>query len=136
MKRIVLIVLCVLLAMPLVGCGGSAAQTPNTGTVTFCMNVDTDGNAIDESSTFKAGEVFILFKTKDPFNVIKIKQTIYKIDGDGEEIYYEQNIRVKRDWFMIWGARDFSKAGKYRVEYTQLTNSGRITIGEGLVTIF
>lgn len=137
MKKPVLIALVFMLTIILLtACGGSDASVPEKGDVLFCTNVDEDGNAINASSNFEAGEVYVLFKTDDPFNTIRIKQTIYKIQGDQEEIIFEQNIRVKSSWFMLWGPRNFSESGKYRVEYTRLTNAGTIPMGEGTVTIF
>ena len=135
-KALITIILMLLVIFALAACGESSATAPNTGTVTFCESVDKDGVPVNEGTEFKAGEVYIHFETENPFNVIKIHQTIYRIEGGSEEICYEQNIRVKRNWFMLWGNREFSEPGKYRVEYTRLTNSGMVPMGEGHVTIF
>jgi len=135
-KAVLILIICVLAVSSLAACGKSEVQTFEKGDVIFCENVDSDGNAINASSSFEAGEVYVLFKTEDPFNTTRVKQTIYKIDGGKQEICFEQNIRVKTSWLMLWGPRDFSEPGQYKVEYTRLTNSGTVPMGEGSVTIF
>ncbi len=135
-KAVPILILCILAVLSLAACGKSEVQTSEKGDVIFCENVDSDGNAINPSSNFEAGEVYVLFKTAAPFNTTRIKQTIYKLDGDKEEICFDQNIRVKTSWFMLWGPRSFPEPGQYKVEYTRQTNSGTVPMGDGTVTIF
>jgi len=101
--------------------------------VIFCQNVDTNGNAINASTTFATGEVYVRLKTSSAFNTTKLKVTIYKINGIEESVFNSKEQVVNQNWAVIAVPIPFKSPGKYKVLFTKENDD--IKLGNGTVTI-
>jgi len=101
--------------------------------VTFCQNVDKNLNAINASTTFPSGDVYVRIKTSSVFDTTKLKVTLYKIDGMKENVFDSVEQVVNQNWFVIAVPITFEETGTYKIVFTKLTDGKEL--GQGTVTI-
>ena len=101
--------------------------------VVFCKNVDADSNAINASTTFSTGDVYVRLKTSSVFNTTKLIVTIYKITGIKIDIFNRAQQVVNQDWTVIAVPITFKDTGIYKIIFTKETDGYKL--GEGTVTI-
>lgn len=117
----------------------AALQSVFAQTIQFCENVDNNGNAINESTTFNIrqdnGFLYMLIKMSGgkEVNCNEVLYDIYKIDPDGEEIFYQTVYQdVRPDWNWFWQKFSFFDSGTYKIyvydEDWDFISSGSVNI--------
>lgn len=113
--------------------GATGELFTSSGGVIFCENVDSDFNAINASTTFFTGDVYVRLKTSSVFNTTKLIVTIYKITGIKIDIFNRAQQVVNQDWTVVTVPITFEEPGTYKIVFTKETDGHKL--GEGTVTI-
>lgn len=113
--------------------GATGELFTSSGGVVFCKNVDANLDAVDASTNFSTGDIYVRLKTASVFNTTKLKITIYKIEGIKESIFDSAEQVVNQDWAVIAVPITFEVPGKYKVLFTKVTDGKKLD--EGIVII-
>ena len=98
-----------------------AAEPDNTpAEIIFCENIDNDLNVTGMATQFPIGQVYAGLQLDSPFNINKIKVTVFKIDGSTERVYIQSEQDISPNWVTFFVPITFADSGKYRVEFSSL----------------
>ncbi|GEM_PF-831555 len=104
-----------------------------TGQVIFCADTDDEVNPIDASDTFSPGTFYARLETLTISKETTVRVTIYKQDGDTDNVYDIFDQLVSEEWNILATEVKLDTPGKYKVVFTN-SNDGE-KYGEGIVTI-
>ncbi len=120
MKKLIIILIFILF-----GCGSSK-------NVEFCEGVSTEGKGVKCGAKFSTGDLSILIKSKDPFDVEKITLIIYKKTKYKSELVESRVVDVKPDETRANSRLYFYDDGAFSVEVRGKENQ---KIAEGSISI-